>query len=53
MSGRSKNHTLKGGTSPYSLCKGVPPWDKSHDTTPGGGFRMLKISYICNILSEG
>ena len=25
MSGRSKNHTLKGGTSPYSLCMGVPP----------------------------
>ena len=23
MSGRSKNHTLKGGTSPYSLCMGV------------------------------
>ena len=25
MSGRSKNHTLKGGTSPYSLSMGVPP----------------------------
>ena len=25
MSGRSKNHTLKGGTSLYSLCMGVPP----------------------------
>ena len=25
MSGQSKNHTLKGGTSPYSLCMGVPP----------------------------
>ena len=25
MSGRSKNHTLKGGTSSYSLCMGVPP----------------------------
>ena len=26
MSGRSKNHTLKGGTSPYSLCMGeIPP----------------------------
>ena len=25
MSGRPKNHTLKGGTSPYSLCMGVPP----------------------------
>ena len=25
MSGRSKNHTLKGGTSPYNLCMGVPP----------------------------
>ena len=25
MSGWSKNHTLKGGTSPYSLCMGVPP----------------------------
>ena len=24
MSGRSKNHTLKGGTSPYSLSMGVP-----------------------------
>ena len=23
MSGRSKSHTLKGGTSPYSLCMGV------------------------------
>ena len=26
MSGRSKNHTLKGGTSLYSLCMGVSPW---------------------------
>ena len=25
MSGRSKNHTLKGGTSSYSLCTGAPP----------------------------
>ena len=25
MSGRSKNHTLKGGMSPYSLSMGVPP----------------------------
>ena len=25
MSGRSKNHTLKGGTSPYSLSMGVSP----------------------------
>ena len=25
MSSRSKNHTLKGGTSPYSLSMGVPP----------------------------
>ena len=25
MSGRLKNHTLKGGTSPYSLCMGVHP----------------------------
>ena len=25
MSGRSKNHTLKGGTPPYSLNMGVPP----------------------------
>ena len=25
MSGRSKNRTLKGGTSPYSLCMVVPP----------------------------
>ena len=25
MSGRSKNHALKGGTSPYSLSMGVPP----------------------------
>ena len=25
MSGRLKNHTLKGGTSPYSLSMGVPP----------------------------
>ena len=25
MSGRSKNHTLKGGTSPYSLYMGVFP----------------------------
>ena len=25
MSGRSKNHTLKGGTSPYSLSMRVPP----------------------------
>ena len=25
MSGRSKNHTLKGGTCPYSLCMGIPP----------------------------
>ena len=24
MSGRSKNHTLKGGMSPYSLSMGVP-----------------------------
>ena len=27
MSVRSKNHTLKGGTSPYSLSMGVPPGD--------------------------
>ena len=26
MSRWSKNHILKGGTSPYSLCMGVPPW---------------------------
>ena len=25
MSGQSKKHTLKGGTSPYSLSMGVPP----------------------------
>ena len=25
MSARSKNHTLKGGMSPYRLCMGVPP----------------------------
>ena len=25
MSGQSKNNTLKGGTSPYSLSTGVPP----------------------------
>ena len=25
MGGRLKNHTLKGGTSPYSLCIGFPP----------------------------
>ena len=25
MSGRSKNHTLEGGMSPYSLYMGVPP----------------------------
>ena len=25
MTGLSKNHTLKGGTSPYSKCMGVPP----------------------------
>ena len=27
ISGRSKNHTLKGGTSPYGLCMGVPHRD--------------------------
>ena len=31
MSGRSKNHTLKGGTSPYSLSMGVPPRDTASD----------------------
>ena len=25
MSGQSKNHTLKGGTSLYSLYMGIPP----------------------------
>ena len=30
MSGESKNHTLKGGTSPYSLCIGVPPPRAKH-----------------------
>ena len=25
MSGRSKNHTLKGSTSPYNICLEVPP----------------------------
>ena len=25
MSGRLKNHNLKGGTTPYSLSMGVPP----------------------------
>ena len=30
MRGRSKNHTLKGGTSPYSLCMGVSPRSKTH-----------------------
>ena len=33
MSGRSKNHTLKGGTSPYSLCMGVPPSPDLHTHT--------------------
>ena len=32
-SGRSKNHTLKGGTSPYSLCMGVPPSPDTHTYT--------------------
>ena len=42
MSGWSKNHTLKGGTSPYSLCMGVPPLradigDRSLFIAWGGG----------------
>ena len=32
MSGRSKNHTLKGGTSPYSLCMGVSLPSRAYDT---------------------
>ena len=38
MSGRSKNHTLKGGTSPYSLSMGVPPRvdpARRHQNLPG------------------
>ena len=33
MSGRSKNHTLKGDTSPHSLCIEVPPgrWYNGQD----------------------
>ena len=32
MSRQSKNHTLKGGISPYSLCMGVLlPWGKVQD----------------------
>ena len=35
MSGQSKKHTLKGGTSPYSLSMGVPP--------QGGGGRAVLV----------
>ena len=41
MSGRSKNHILKGGTSPYSLCMGVSPPPGAH------------AEDVCNLLIQG
>ena len=41
MIGLSKNHTLKGGTSLYSLCMAVPP---------GGSVSNLKVQ-SCNLQS--
>ena len=43
MSGQSKNHTLKGGTSPYSLCMGVPP--------PPGLYSLCAISLLKLVIS--
>ena len=50
MSGRSKNHTLKGGTSQYSLCMGVapptpqPPSRRCRlSATPASSFRISSI----------
>ena len=44
MSGWSKNHTLKGSTSPYSLCMGVPP--------PGGSWFQLLFYFFGHIVSR-
>ena len=37
MSGWSKNHTLKGGTSPYRSCKGVRCVARIFSGGGGGG----------------
>ena len=42
MNGRSKNHTLKGGTFPYSLCMGVPPRDRKLDIKTWEAHSLVK-----------
>ena len=44
MSGRSKNHTLKGGTSPYSLCMGLPSPPPGGEG--GGGGRSRRSVFL-------
>ena len=52
MRGRWKNHTLKGGTSPYSLSMGVPPGGRSPWHSGKVCFAQLKCDHgLCSRVS--
>ena len=52
MSGQSKNHTLKGGTSLYSFSMGVPPppgtETRSFDTLTGNQDLEVRTATLTN-----
>ena len=57
MSRRSKNPTLKGGTSPYSLCMGVHPRvcenqvlmeTRADDRYDGGDVKVSHNAFLCH-----